>query len=445
MNIAPGTARRLAAARDIAAVLLFCALVWLGGSAVLGSPYLQKERLTRREAAADIDAFFSRIDKTHPLPRAGLTPESWDGLRRAAQEEADLRLDEFGRITVRDLAYLLYKAGAGLGDANTRPLWRPRRKWKDQELKYPPFTVDYRLGKFVIDAAADGELAGEELTAIDGVPFETYIAPLLGRISAADARYRRAAFCAEQGFWWDISGLLEGKQAVRLNFRLPDGKVRVKEAPLVSAWEFRRLAGTPEHVRPKLLVSRGVAWVDLPTAAYNRSWRKACDAVFAQLRRQRVSALVLDLRRNAGTDARAASYLLSYLAAGAGSPARGQDEIYSGRTKLLIGPGTANAAALLAARLRALGAAELLGEESGGPRDAYSPPVTFKLPHSAMSFSVSSRKPPEPAALAVPDIILTPALLSPHKGDARAFVLERAAADIHTQKQGRQQPQSVLK
>lgn len=423
----PETARRLAAARDIAAVLLFCAAVYLGGSAVLNSPYLQKERLTRREAVADIGAFFNKIDKAHPLPRAGLPPERWDGLRLTAHEEAGLRLDEFERLTVRDLAYVLYKAGAGLGDANTRPLWRPARRRKDTELKYPPFTVDYRLGKFVIDAAADGELPGAELAAIDEVPFETFIAPLLERVSAADARYRRAAFCAEQGFWWDISGLLEGKQTVRLRFRTPDGKVRRKEAPLVSAWEFRRLAGSQDQARPKLLVSRGVAWVDLPGADYNRAWRKACDAVFAQLRRQRVSALVLDLRRNAGTDPRAASYLLAYLAAGAGSPARGQDEIFKGRTKLLIGPGTANAAALLAARLRALGAAELLGEESGGPRDAYHPPETFTLPHSRIKVAVSSRA-PEPAALAVPDIILTPALLRPH-GDARAFLLERLARE----------------
>ena len=409
-------------------MLLFCAAVWLGGSAVVNSPYLQKERLTRREAAADIDAFFSKIDKIHPQPRAG-QPERWSALRLTAHEEAGLRRDEFERIAVRDLAYILYKAGAGLGDANTRPLWRPRRKWKDPELKYPPFAVDYRLGKFVIDAAVDGELAGAEVTAIDGAPFETFIAPLLERVSAADARYRRAAFCAEQGFWWDISGLLEGKQAVRLRFRLPDGKVRTKETPLISAWEFRRLAGTQENARPRVVVSRGVAWVDLPGADFNRIWRKACDAAFTQLRRQRVSALVLDLRRNAATDARAASYLLSYLAAGAGAPARGQDEVFKGRVKLLIGPGTANAAALLAARLRALGAAELLGEESGGPRDAYRPPETFTLPHSAMKIAVSSRKPAEPAALAVPDLILTPELLRPHKGDTRAFVLERVARE----------------
>ena len=429
MNRTPETARRLAAARDIAAVLLFCAAVYLGGSAVLNSPYLQKERLTRREAAADIDVFFSKIDKAHPLPRAGLPPEPWDGLRRAAHKEAGVRLDEFGRITVRDLAYLLYKAGAGMGDANTRPLWRPPRRWKAPELKYPPFTVDYRLGRFVVDAAVDGELAGTEVTHIDGSPLEIFMAPLLERVSAADERYRRAAFCAEQGFWWDISGLLEGKQSVRLRFRTPDGKVRAKETPLISAWEFRRLAGTQENARPRVVVSRGVAWVDLPAAEYSRAWRKACDAVFAGLRRQRVSALVLDLRRNAGTDARAASYLLGYLAAGAGSPARGQDEIFKGRVKLLIGPGTANAAALLAARLRALGAAELLGEESGGPRDTYRPQETFTLPHSGIKISVSSRKPPEPAALAIPDVILTPALLRPHKGDERAFLLERLARE----------------
>lgn len=434
MNLAPETARRLAAARDIAAVLAFCAAVWLGGSAVIHSPYLQKERLTSREAAADINAFFSKIDKAHPLPLAGLPPERWNALRLAAQEEAALRLDEFERITVRDLAYVLYKAGAGMEDANTRPLWRPRRKWKDPELKYPPFTVDYRFGKFVVDAAVDGELAGAELAAMDGAPFEAFIAPLLERVSSPDPRYRRAAYCADQGFWWDISGLLEGKQVLRLKFRTSDGKVRAKETPLISAWEFRRLAGTQDNARPRVVVSRGVAWVDLPGADYNRAWRKACDSVFAQLRRQRVSALVLDLRRNAVTDARAASYLLAYLAAGAGSPAREQEELYKGRTKVLVGPGTANAAALLAARARALGAAQLLGEESGGPRDAYRQPDTFTLPHSGMKIAVSSRRPPEPAAVAVPDIILSPARLRRHKGDARAFVLELAAKEKALQK-----------
>lgn len=70
-----------------------------------------------------------------------------------------------------------------------------------------------------------------------------------------------------------------------------------------------------------------------------------------------------------------------------------------------------------------------MGEESGGPRDAYRIPETFSLPHSGMKISVSSRRPSEPAAPVLPDTVLTPALLRHHKGDARAFLLERLSRE----------------
>ena len=70
MGISPETARRLAAARDISAVLLFCALVFFGGRAFINAPYLQKERLTQREAFADIEQFFKALEKRAPASPA---------------------------------------------------------------------------------------------------------------------------------------------------------------------------------------------------------------------------------------------------------------------------------------------------------------------------------------------------------------------------------------
>jgi hypothetical protein len=75
MSISPGTARRLAAARDLLAVAVFLALAVFGCRAMADSPALQKERLTRKEAREDIAEFFERVEKVHPNHLAYLTAE----------------------------------------------------------------------------------------------------------------------------------------------------------------------------------------------------------------------------------------------------------------------------------------------------------------------------------------------------------------------------------
>lgn len=421
MPLSAQTARRLAAARDISAVLLFCALVFFGGRAFIASPYLQKERLTKREAFADIRRFFKAL-------RAAPAGPADEGLLAAseaeAMAEAEGRADEFGRVAVRDLAYVLYRHAAAAG-GGTAVLWRPPRRWKDPEKRYPPFALEYRNGKFLVQAASDPALAGAELIALDGRAADAFLAPALERVSAAGPRHRAALFCRDQAFWWDFTGLLGRKPAFDAVFRLPGGGRKTARLEAVTAGELRRLIPAPHAGREPFPVLRGTAWLELPQFEDTRAWRRRCEAAFRKLNRQQIGDLVLDLRSNDGAAPRAASHLLSRLDPGPGG------DPYKGRVKVLIGPGTANAAALFAAHARELPAVEVLGEETGGPAAGFPLTKEFKLPASGIPCALPDGRFGGPAAASetvTPHLKLTEEALRAHKGNVRTFLLARIAA-----------------
>lgn len=439
MRLSPETARRLAAARDISAVLLFCALVFFGGRAFIDSPYLQKERLTKREAFADIEHFFDALRAT----RAGRPQEARLAAAKAqALAQAEGRADEFGRVTVRDLAYILYRHAAAAGEG-TALLWRPPRRWKDPEKRYPPFALEYRNGAYRVQAASDPALAGAELVELQGRPAGDFLAPALDRISAAGPGHRAALFCREQAFWWDLTGLLGAKPAVDAVFRLPGGGRKAARLETVTAGELRRLIPAPHAGREPFPVLRGTAWLELPQMDYSRAWRRHCAAAFRKLNRQKIGDLVLDLRANDGRDPRAAARLLSYLAG-----AR-DEEPYKGRVKLLIGPGTANAAALFAAHARGLPNVEVLGEETGGPAVGFPLTKEFKLPASGITCALPGGRFEGPATAkpetAAPHLRLSEALLRPHKGNVKTYILSHIAAERDSEKKDRHTAQSVIK
>jgi hypothetical protein len=412
--ISPETARRLAAARDISAVLVFCALVLLGGRAFINAPYLQKERLTQRQAFSDIEQFFNALENQRPGPR------------EAALAEAAARADGFGRVTVRDLAYILYRHAAAAG-GGTAVLWRPPRRWKDPEKRYPPFALEYRNGKFLVQAASNPALAGAELLKIDGRPAADFLAPALDRIAAAGPRHRAALFCRDQVFWWDLTGLLGGKPAFDAVFKLPGGAKKAARLEPATAGELRRLIPAPHAGREPFPVLRGTAWLELPPMEDSRAWRRRCTAAFRKLNAQRIGDLVVDLRANDGASARAARHLLSMLDSGLGK------EAYKGRVKLLIGPGTANAAAFFAAHARELPAVEVIGEETGGPAAGFPLTREFTLGASAIRAALPDGRFDGPATArpeaVAPHLRLTEDLLRPHKGSVRTFLLSRIAAE----------------
>jgi len=413
------TAKKLAAARDITAVLVFAVLVVWGGRALLDAPFLQKERLSGREAAEDISGFFDRVEKERPAAPA---PGQYAALKAAALLQAEAKLDEFKRITVRDLAYILYRSAAAFGDADTRLLWRLPRKWKDPELKFPPFGAAYSRGRFTIDCASDPSLAGSELIELNGVPFEEFISPVLERVSGETPQLRAGLFCRDQFFWWNFSGLLSGAPSLTVKLKRPDGRLYSRKMGTVTAGEFRRFSDRPGKLKKNIYGHTKIGWLSVSGLPYSRAERKVWDRFFRDLRGQGTEDLVLDLRQAGSGDPRTADYILTYLPAAL--PEK-REAAFSGRLKVLIGPGSGSAAAYFAARLRELKAGELLGEETGGTPDHLGAPEEFELPNSGIKFSVSTRLYSGHGAGPVePDLPVTGELLRPYKGDVTPFVLD---------------------
>lgn len=417
MPITERNARRLAAARDILAVLAFCAAVGFGWRAFVNSPFLQKERVTRREAAADIEAFFSQARRTHPGP--ALSEDRFELLKSSALAAADAGLDEFQRVKVRDLTLILYRSAAAFGDSGTTALWRPPHRHRDQDLKFPPFSLEYRGDRLVIWRAADPALVGAEPLEVNGAGFAGYIGQALELVSAETPRLRAWLFCRDQAFWWDFAALVPPDKPLALKVRTPSGRTLSRTLAPVPAAEFRRLAARHTPL-PRMIYSQSrLAWLRVEDLTASRAARREWARFFDEARQKGASTLVLDLSEAAGGDPGGENYLSGYF----GGWLKGPMRPFEGKIYLVIGPGTGPAAAALAARFRALKAGKILGAETGGTAAWCGAPREFTLPGSGLKYSVSSVcYPGIPAGTIAPDTAITPEKLRPH-GDLKAYIL----------------------
>jgi hypothetical protein len=407
--VSPENARRVA---------VFLALVFFGGRAVINSPALQKERLTRRETQEDIAEFFARVEKVHPNHLAYLSADEYAVLKATTTARAEAGMDELGRISVRDLATILYRSAAALGDGHTRLHWRPQRKWNDPERRYPPFTLDYRRGEFVIDRAENPGLTGCALLEMNGKPFKTFIAPATDLISGETPQFRANGFCLDQYLWWDLTGLLAGAQEIQIKVKNPAGKLIVSKVRTATGSEFRRLPQPNKDAWRVIYKKKSVAWVSFSQMTYSRAQRKAWDGLFKELKGSGIKALVIDVSRNGGGNSQIGDYVLSGLTK------------FEGKTYLIIGPGTFSSAILFTSAFRHLKAGEIIGEESGGTADHYGWPETYKLSNSGIEYAVSTRHYTSPDPLPgdgtrgiMPDVPVTESALRPYGGNLRNFVL----------------------
>ncbi len=421
--IAERTKRRLAAARDLLAVAVFLAIVFFGGRAFLGSVIFRKERVTKAEAKEDISVFFDEAAKERPAT-PGAVPD-YSGLKARALAGAAPLLDNFGRLNTLDLARILFKAAASLGDPDTRLYWRYPRYNRDPEKKFPPFLLASRSGKFFIAEADDRTLNGAELLSADGKPFGEFLRPALALIPGQTKAYRAYAFCRDQSFWWNFSGLLSGGSQLELKARTAGGRTVQRTLPLITAMEFRRFVPRTHAQQLRFYSRESAAWLRLYGLEYSRAESKELSDFFSSIRASGVRNLVLDLRDSGGGDPRMADRLLALIYGGTyGKPGEAGAR-FSRKLTVVIGPGTAGPAALLAARLKGKQNVELLGERTGGGSAFYYAPETRRLPASGLRYTVSTGYCPGDTAPVAPELELTPALLSRYRGMETEFVLSR--------------------
>lgn len=417
------SSRRLAAARDLLAVAAFLAVVFFGGRAFLDSPIFRKERVTKAEAKEDISAFFDEAAKDRP-PAPGAAPD-YSGLKARALAGADPLLDNFGRLNTLDLARILFKAAASMDDPDTRLYWGYPRYNRDPEKKFPPFLLAYRSGKFFIAEADDRTLNGTELLYADGKPFGEFLRPALGLIPGQTDRYRAYSFCRDQSFWWNFSGLLSGGSQLELKTRTAGGRTVQRTLPLITAMEFRRFVPRTHAQQLRFYSTKSAAWLRLYGLGYSRAENKKLRGFFSSILSSGVRNLVLDLRDSGWGDPRMADRLLALIYGGPDGKAGEAGARFSGKLTVVIGPGTAGPAALMAARLKGRQNVELVGEGTGGGPAFYYAPLARRLPASGLRYTVSTRYCPGDTAPVAPDVELTPALFRRYRGIETEFVLSR--------------------
>jgi hypothetical protein len=140
---------------------------------------------------------------------------------------------------------------------------------------------------------------------------------------------------------------------------------------------------------------------DVLKESYRQDYRKVIDSLFHQLKQQKDSALVLDLRDNQGGDFPPVAYLLSYLTSRStqflvdGLDSRLIEPAavpFSGRLVVLINGGSFSATAMLASTLKRDRRAIFVGEETGGNATIISgDPDDVTLPHTKIKCSISTK------------------------------------------------------
>jgi hypothetical protein len=429
-------------------------------------------RLTLVAATADVQEFYSAVDRIHPDPYARSSREAFDRARKQVLDGLAARVRD-GKVTIEDLAYWLAYAAGSIHDGHTIVRWRPA----DEDMavagrRFPPFRVESENGRFFVD--------GKQLSSINGVPAAGFFAPILDRCPGETAVWRAGCFTQDQQFWFWHTNLFAAQKCCTVRFE--DGSEQ-SIAP-VSLAEFRRIQTPP---RPKR--TTGVAFYDsgriahfvYPAFRLSDDEKKRIDDVFRKVRESKSEDLLIDLRGNGGGASGMGDYIFRYLAEGrieqaskmrvklapetiedwkrnGGSmpafaepliasfqgkvldtgeePARSiaarmgsedkpgprPDAFYRGRLWLLIDNQTFSSANMFSAAFRDSALGKILGSESGEPPISSGNFFTFTLKNSGIQYQISNReffpakpRPGDSEHGILPDVPFDRKLLAPYR------------------------------
>ncbi|MDD5209443.1 MAG: S41 family peptidase [Elusimicrobiales bacterium] len=437
------------------------------------------KNLTLKEAAQDTEELFASFERVHPDISANIGKAEYERLKIWTAEEVAKKAAG-GKISVRDFAYILYRSAAALGDGHTRIYWQYRPDGKKGERLFPPFLVDCRGGKFLIDSVNQG-LAGYEIIAVNGKDFRAFIKPILDRIPAETAAYKGRGFARMQAFWWDFSRLLDGAGELKLTLRGSDGKKTEKTVAPITLNQFTSLGRTSSsgangpNSELRLFEKEKVAWLEYRNFIDSKEEEAALDKIFREIKAGGFRDLVIDIRRNGGGSTNIGNFIFSYLTdkefqqvsklvlkvspealdmnsyykkysdkmgQNVDLPRHPQkaekkpEVFFDGKARLLIGNDTFSSATAFAVTFRDYKLGEILGNETGGVPVCFGEALPMKLRNSGIKYSVSDKqffspkpRPGDDRHGVLPDVEFTDELLRPYRGDTRRFVMDRIERD----------------
>jgi hypothetical protein len=407
--------------------------------------------VSKEEALADIEQFFSTLERVHPNLLAKVSQREYRQLRELTIRSATGKPDAKGRIAIDDLAYALYYAAAYFKDGHTSVQWIPDLADTPNK-RFPAFRLAFDNGHFMIAAAKDSRLAGTELVAVNGTPVREFLRPILDRCSGETMVFRAARFLAQEPIWYYMTNLFGASAAYRLTVRDGAGE---REAALetMSTEEygrFRKSAGSlarpnQEGTKVEFLESDRVAHFMYSSFHLSDDEKRMVDQIFREVREKKSTDLIIDLRSNGGGNSNMGDYILSYLY---DRPFRAFSKVeiktdgkvtisypveraiprpeafFSGRVYLLIDNATFSSATDFAVMFRDYKIGTIVGYETGGLPTTFGDLSSFRLNNSGIPCGVSFKRfygpkprPGDDEHGVLPDVALSDKLLADFQGE----------------------------
>ena len=120
-------------------------LIWL---ALLTAANLSEgaTSISRSDAEADIQQYFSTLQRVHPDLLAKVTVQDYLALMQQTRNEVLGKADTNGQARVEDLAYALYYAAAFFRDGHTSIDSCPLPTPDESNIRFPGFLLSYSDG-----------------------------------------------------------------------------------------------------------------------------------------------------------------------------------------------------------------------------------------------------------------------------------------------------------
>jgi hypothetical protein len=385
------------------------------GTTVLGAgSFLHGITLSPDAMRRDLDTLLATLREVHPATADGVPP-ALDAAFTAARERTSTPLDRlaFGRV--------LAETVVPLHDAHTT-VALPR---SGERVDLP---LVWLAEGPVVTADTAALRRGDRLVALAGVAAGELLRRVASVVSAENGhwvRHHAPSLLADRGALAALG--IDAALPVRARVER-DGTER--DVELGAAAPPPR-AKRPEWVRFTIDAERSLGVFTLDRCTVDEQYRRTLADFFAAVRERKVRRIAIDLRENGGGNSQVANEFLRHLGVheyrdfsgdvrwsapvfaqrgGRGAPrvelAKPQrrrnarvDEPFGGEVLVLIGPGTFSSGTWFATVLRDNDLARLVGEPTGGAPSGYGDVLSFTLPESGASHTVSWKRwiRPDPA------------------------------------------------
>lgn len=429
----------------------------------VGQSSIETQKFTPEELKQDLKFLFEKLESIHPSLYHYTTKQLVDEKRLALEKELDHPMTrlEFARKAI-PVVTMLKDGHTGLGIPKEE-----RVTFLKNGGKIFPLDVLIRDNKIYITASVDApDLLYSEIVSINGIPSSEVLENLRNYVSAELDFYRdiRVQLAFRPLLWyhygWDQLFDLQLSIKGELFNRKIEGMTdqSFKEAT-------KKRGGEQQSNKPYSFYKRdNIGVIDFRSMSEMEKFDEFLDSTFATIKKENLTNLIVDIRRNGGGNSLMGDMLISYITDkpylqvdrmevknSADAPLSSQNKIgtisvienkslknpknpknkFTGKTYLLTSHVTFSSANMLADAFKCYQMGTIVGEETGGVLTAFGDVINLRLPNTQLPAGCAFKKFTHPCADETvhgvkPDVEIVPTLedIQNRRDPAMEYVLK---------------------